>query len=505
MRSNEVSASDDLEVQQLGYKAELPRTFNKFASFAVAFSFISVTTGVFSSLGLGLTYAGGYVTWAWLVVSAGQTLVALVFGMLASRIPLAGSSYQWVSRMSGPTLGWLQGWAFLTFVAISLLAVNYTLASTVIPPIFNYVGTAENTLVVTALTTLLQGVILLFSTRVPERINNLAVLTEVLGTVGLSIALVVAVTLTNHLHLGNLFQAEPGHKGSFVALGGLFHSGWWQLALLMGIYSICGFEGSADMSEETVGAERTVPQAMWVSVVLSGVIGFIFIGALVVSAPDLAAAAKSATPIADILNSAFGGFVARAFLALICFSVFACGLIIYMDTTRIVYAMSRDERLPGWQLMRKVSPRFGTPFAAVIGVGIVDLVLLSIFGRSSNSLNLIVTVTSVMPPIMYGGPCISALFGRNKLPKTDAWSLGRFENWVLAGAVAYIILQFFVLRDSSLATGWLYVLAALGVGVAYLVIRRISRGPLGELGSDARKASEGFGTVSGSVRSGTGD
>jgi amino acid transporter len=475
--------ADELEVQRLGYKPELPRTFNLFASFSVAFSFISVTSGVFGSFSLGLGYSGGYAAWAWLAVSAGQTIVALVFGMLASRIPLAGSSYQWVSRMAGPTLGWLQGWAFLMFVAISLLLVNYTLASTVIPPIFGYVGTTNNMMLVTAATTLVQGLILLFSTKIPERVNNVAVVTELLCTVGISVAITAAVIFKHHLHLGNLFQPEVGHKGSFTAIGGLFHSGWWQLALVMGIVSICGFEGSADMSEETLNPERNVPNAMWVSVVLSGIVGFMFIASLVVSAPNLAAVASSATPIADIVDSALGDFMGRIVLAIVAFSVFACGLVIYMDTTRIVYAMSRDERLPGWQLLRKVSPAFGTPFYAVLAVGILDIVLLVLLGRSSNALNIIVTVTSVLPPIMYGGPCVAALFYRNRLPKTAAWSLGRWELLVVVGAVLYILLEFFVLRDSSLKTGWLYVSGGFAFGLGYLFVRRLMRGPLKELGT----------------------
>jgi len=39
----------------------------------------------------------------------------------------------------------------------------------------------------------------------------------------------------------------------------------------------------------------------------------------------------------------------------------------------------------------------------------------------------------------------------------------------------------FTLRDSSLKTGWLYVLVAFGIGAAYLIIRRVTRGPLPEL------------------------
>ena len=133
MSAQPATSADSQEMQQLGYKPELPRNFKLFTSFAIGFSFISVTAGVFGSFSLGLNYAGGYVTFGWLICAVGQTLVALVFGMLATRIPLAGSSYQWVSRMVGSTAGWMQGWAFLTFVNISLLAVNYTLASSVAP------------------------------------------------------------------------------------------------------------------------------------------------------------------------------------------------------------------------------------------------------------------------------------------------------------------------------------------------------------------------------------
>jgi hypothetical protein len=48
-------------------------------------------------------------------------------------------------------------------------------------------------------------------------------------------------------------------------------------------------------------------------------------------------------------------------------------------------------------------------------------------------------------------------------------------------SVVWIVLELFTLRDSSLKTGWLYVLVAFGIGAAYLVIRRVTRGPLPEL------------------------
>jgi len=44
--------------------------------------------------------------------------------------------------------------------------------------------------------------------------------------------------------------------------------------------------------------------------------------------------------------------------------------------------------------------------------------------------------------------------------------------------VVWIALELFILRDSSLAVGWLFVLVAFAIGAVYIVIRRITRGPL---------------------------
>jgi amino acid transporter len=429
----------------------------------------------------------------WLIVSAGQTLVALVFGTLATRVPLAGSSYQWVSRMATPTLGWLQGWSFLTFVIISLLAVNYTLAQTIVPAVFDYIPTVTTTVVATACIAVLQTAILLFSTKLAGRINNVAVITEILGTVGLSAVLILVVALKNDFHLANIFSSYPTAPVSHTAIGGVFHSGWWQMALVMGIYSLNGFEGAADMSEETTDAERHVPRAMWMSVVASGIVGFVFIAALVASSKDLAAAANSPTPIADIVNAALGGTVAHVFLVVVGFSVFACGLIIFMDTTRIVFAMARDERLPGWKLLNKVNATLATPVFAVVAVGALDLLLVFTFGRSADALNAIVAATSVLPPIMYGGPVFVALFRRHRLPESTAWTLGRADKWVAIAAALFIVFELFILRDASLKTGWIYVGLMFCIGGLYLIIRRVTRGPLEALHtngmSDAEPAS----------------
>ncbi|HLX40877.1 MAG TPA: amino acid permease, partial [Ktedonobacteraceae bacterium] len=89
----------DQSLQQFGYRQEFRRELKRFASFAIGFSFISITTGIFTTYGSVLNWGGPLGIWTWPIVIVGQLFVSLVFAALASRLPLAGYSYQWISRL----------------------------------------------------------------------------------------------------------------------------------------------------------------------------------------------------------------------------------------------------------------------------------------------------------------------------------------------------------------------------------------------------------------------
>ena len=70
------------------------------SNFAVAFSYISVSTGTFTNQAVAFGVGGPAVFWAWPIVILGQTFVALNFAELSSHFPVAGSIYQWSKRLS---------------------------------------------------------------------------------------------------------------------------------------------------------------------------------------------------------------------------------------------------------------------------------------------------------------------------------------------------------------------------------------------------------------------
>src|SRR5947209_11189192 len=121
------AARDEQQLASLGYKQELHRSLGLFSNFAVAFSYISVSTGTFALFALGIGTGGPAFFWSWPIVAAGQFLVALGFAELASHYPIAGSIYQWSRRLATPATGWMTGWFYLAATLLTVTAVAFTL------------------------------------------------------------------------------------------------------------------------------------------------------------------------------------------------------------------------------------------------------------------------------------------------------------------------------------------------------------------------------------------
>jgi hypothetical protein len=73
---------DEQDLARFGYKQELKRSLGVFSSFAVAFSYISLSTGIFALFALGLTTVGGVFIWSWPIVAIGIAITIMnIFGV----------------------------------------------------------------------------------------------------------------------------------------------------------------------------------------------------------------------------------------------------------------------------------------------------------------------------------------------------------------------------------------------------------------------------------------
>jgi amino acid transporter len=474
--AHDSTPGDTPSVSQFGYEETLERSTGRFASFAVAFAFVSIATGIFTTYGSVLNSSGPMGIWTWPIVVVGQLAVALLLGALAARIPVTGYAYQWVSRLANPVLGWITGWISFSFLAIVVSAVDYTVAATVLPALFSFEGTPATAFLITAVVLLLQALLIGLSTKWTERVNNFAVTAELIGMVALVALLLIVGVIARKLSVDNLFSHGAIPTENYWSFGEATAAGPWMLAFLLGAFTIVGFESAANLAEETKHPEIVVPRAMWQAVLASGVLGFLFLLAVTAAVNDPIALAESGTPVADVIQDVLGSFVGTALLVLVSIAIFACGLVILLTGVRLVWAMSRDERFPGWQVLHKVSPRTKTPLNATIAMTSIAAIVLGVFSTSTDALFKLFGAATLLPAIIYTITVALYITKRRQLPASTGFNLGRWELPIIVVAVVWLVFELSLFRDASFRDAWIYVAIMVAIGATYLGYLLATRG-----------------------------
>jgi amino acid transporter len=211
---------------------------------------------------------------------------------------------------------------------------------------------------------------------------------------------------------GNVWPATMG-------IGLLFAQG-----LLLPAYTITGFDASAHAAEETIGATRSVPWGIVRSVLVSGVAGWILLGAVVLAAPSVSeAAAQGEGAFLSILNNALPWPLCAALIAAIIVAQYLCGLATVTSASRMAFAFARDGGLPYSQAVRWVCPRRSSPPFAIWGV-VVTSVLFTVF---TPVYAMITAVCTIFLYISYVVPCALGAWAYGKTWTTmGPWDLGRW-------------------------------------------------------------------------------
>jgi urea carboxylase system permease len=371
-----VSASPDVssherdaaDLARFGYKQELKRSLGTFSSFAVAFSYISPSTGIFTLFALGLTTIGGVFIWTWPVVALGQFIIALNFAEVTSHFPLAGSVFQWSKYMANRTYSWFTGWIYLFAGILTVTAVVATLPLALIPALnglgWHGLGVGSSTtylhteLVMALITLVVITVLNIYGVRLVAIINNTGVVFEILGM------FVFAIVL----------MAFHNHQGfSVVTHSGGLHVGpsSFLLAMFMSLFVIYGFDTASTLAEETRDPRRSAPRAVLYAIIGAFIIGGVFLLGTLMSIPNLHSAITGAYGPANIIEANFSHPFATIYLLVVSAAIFVCCLSIMAATIRLGFGMARDNNLPFSRHLSKVSPSLHTPLWTCITVAVI--------------------------------------------------------------------------------------------------------------------------------------
>ena len=430
----QLSDSDEIgDLHHFGYRQSLRRTLGPFGSFAIAFSMISITTAIFFLLPSLFGTAGAIGVWLWIPCAAGVFLIVLVYAHLAARIPITGFAYQWNSRLINPHYGWFTGYtAMLAFMA-GTAATAVALASVFANDIWANPTHGDIVLFATVAMAV-AAVINIVSIKLVSAVNNTGVVFEIAGSVGAAALLFFGSLFFFHHDAGFkiLFSSERTSGGAL----------WYGfvLAALLPMYCFIGWEGAADLAEETHDPRAVTPFAMiranYVSV---GASLFMIVGFLIAIPHGMAdLLGQSKNPLVYIFQSHFGALAAGILQVVVFLAIFSCVLANMVVATRLTFALSRDKMLPGSTMLGRVNARTRTPIASIILVAAVGIgVNMLSAGIASN----VVSICSVAYYFIYvltvGGAIYAYAKGRIPALRTGDFSLGRWFMPIAVGAFVF--------------------------------------------------------------------
>lgn len=477
---DDVIRRDVADLHRLGYAQELFRSMGGFSNFAISFSIISILTGAVILYDYGLAWAGtAAVLIGWPLITIFVVAIAASMAEVASAYPTAGGLYYWASRMKNKEWGWWTAWLNLIGQFAIVAGINYAAAgflnATLITPLLSNLGVDfQNTSTFFGILNgqlVTMGILMLIQLALNiAGINLVALLNQV--SVWWHIVIVAAVVILVFL------AGKPDESGlTLFAVQPLDTAGSWNndlgfvnlaygpaisyplvlaffFSLLQANWTYTGYDASAHVAEETVGARIASAWGIFLSVAVSAVVGFIFLLALTTHLPNLSALFPTSLDDANTYSQYyFGGGVAVIEIlrynlgqigdllsAGIAIAMAFCGLSSVASAGRMLYAFSRDDGLPGAGWLKKVSHRYRTPANSLTAIVVVSW-LFSVAAFIVGTGTAIVIITAISTIFLYAAYGVVIYLGATTQGwlSERVWSLGRWSKPIAWIAVAWIL------------------------------------------------------------------
>ena len=311
---------------------------------------------VFTTYGIVTETTGGRLPLAYVVTLITMVFTALSYARMSAAIPVAGSAYTYTQRTFGPPVGFLAGWSLL---------LDYLFL-----PMLNYlvIGLYLNA----ALPALPAWLIVVVSIAIVTVLNIVGIVSVaranflIIAIQAVFIVVFVALAIAKTTGYGKVDLSAPftgdGSAGGFSPV-------------LAGAAILClsflGFDAVSTLSEEARDARRTVPRAIMIATVVSGLIFILlsYVSQLVFPSNKFAAVDTGST---DVMVAAGGAFVNTFFTAAYVAGALGSALTSQASVARILFAMGRDGILPR-KVFGHVSAKFSTPVYAILTVSAISL------------------------------------------------------------------------------------------------------------------------------------
>jgi len=315
--------------------------------------------------------AGTSAPLAVLIAAVGVFALGWIVAQYAKRIHAAGSLYDYVSNGLGKTVGAASGWLYYGGTIILTTGLGVLLGGYVHDSLLPAWEIDLDLPIWLWDTIFALGLfaVLYFGVQISTRVQL------TLALVSIAVVLIFFVTVIADLGGDNdIVKAFDPTPQPFGFSGILF-------GVLYGVLIFVGFETAANLAEETAEPKRSIPRAVLGAVVIvsafyliasyAEVAGFGFDLDVILS-PEVAGAPLFALGAPG--SPSGSEFWLKVLLLVVLLDMLAVYVGAAVASTRGVFAMARDRRLPA--PLASVSKRYGTPLGAILLLIAVQAVLI---------------------------------------------------------------------------------------------------------------------------------
>lgn len=341
------------------YHQELTRSLSLSEVVFLTLSTVSPASSVFIYSPVLIASLGGASVVAILIAAAVAACMAMCYGELAARYPIAGGEYTWAARLLGRPVGFV----LLLLTLLGATGVGALLAAGAgeyLAAVWPALPRRETAVLVIVCAT----IIAMLKVRTNAWITG--------GFLAVELLVLVALTVLGLMH-------PSRGVGAFVSPqvvdgAGVLSAGQWRsltplvpVALLM----LGGFQSAVYFAEETIGATRQLGRAILMSLAASVVTQLVPLGAVIVGAVSLSDLMTTSSPISDFVRERGGRGVSIAMSLGVALAIVNALIVAINVWARILFASARDRSWPDAvdRLLTHVHVRFGTPVPATAVIG----------------------------------------------------------------------------------------------------------------------------------------
>jgi amino acid transporter len=410
----------------------------------------------------------------WVVVGFFVLLVGMAMAEICSAYPTAGGLYYWsakLARKNAARWSWFTGYFNLLGQIGVIASVDYALSIFIAYFIRMFDDgfklTVGSIYIIFLIVLVVHGLLNTFGINVVKIMGDISVWWHVVGVV--IIAAILFLSPNNKRGIAGAFDAAPPGLSGWT--GGVFITAYlFALGLLLAQYTITGFDASAHVSEETVGARTEAPKAIVRSIYISAIAAIVLNLSMIAALPKKGAVDAGGADIYTgiafgnandpflvnaaprLISSAVGTGTAKFLIFIAIVGQFFCGLASVTANSRMIYAFSRDGALPGSKFWHKVNPKTRTPTNSVwLGVTLSAILGASSLyvaghgaGRYSTAFFAMTGICVIGLYIAYAIPIYLRL--TNPDFQTGPWNLKGYHKiigWVSIIWIAFITVLFF--------------------------------------------------------------